>query len=301
MIRLLAIMILLSLAPKCPAGVRLPSAAEEVAAASWSALATSINSALAVTNPPGHTDGGGYRYLLRLNSGFLGCAISSNQIAYANHVGIPTACQYEGVFPNGQTFFTDQATHQVGGNPGIGIVTITGAVFSVYAPVQTNRQSAGTEFLSWGRGLGLDPGGTPTGAAGVRQFPIGGGGAQATRYNKFTLSFAGTFYNFYSTIGTNTDGVTTGGDSSGPCFVFNNATGRYEFVSVWWGSDAGTTPAGAVQENNLQQAYGTYSATGLIVSLLGTDLFGSATNAVATATPGFGTAVFERLSIGGGP
>lgn len=287
--RFLAAILLFCFAIHLEAIVLLPTPAEETAYGSWEATANAMNAQQLGTNAPGTTDFGGSPYIMVGTGTGLGCAISSNKIAFASHIGNATSWRY---YSDAAGVVTYTATSFASDPADFTIATVDG-VLPVYAPINTNNM-VGSNLIAWGRGKIFDPTGTPSGSPGARTFPIVFDPVDPDRLHWApvnvsqnsglvaggALVFAGVTYR----------GAATFGDSSGPLFKVNPTTGRSEFVGNWYGSEAaGST----VSDGNQSVLNTTWRRAGFIASNV-SDMSGSPTNAptAARGTINVGTFIF---------
>lgn len=246
------------------AGVRLPSAEEEAAFGSWSATAMALNAAHASTNIPG------WEKLLYDDNGFLHYPIGSNKVAYGSHIGRASRLRY--VCDSTISYYTTGTGEYQ--DVDSGYATLQSNTFPRWSSVYTNQAAPGDVLLTWGNGIGFDPTGTPTGSGASRRYPVSGN--KAVRWIRHTIgSVSAGIYISSPVIGTNTDGVITGEDSSGPSLRYNSASNRWDFVATSYYSFAGTIQAGFVVGGQQQGVSATYSRAGTLAALLGDDVNGS--------------------------
>lgn len=257
MTKIIAILVMVTLTAR--AVIVIPTAAEQ-AATNWTALSHRLNgSGATITN---HVS---YRFVLKLSNGFLGCAVGSNKVAFAAHIGSFTSVWFDDVNDVAHTTYAVTTTATTGD---FGIATLSD-VLPRWAAVDTNSV-IGSNVVGWGWGKGYDTNGTPTSPGGIRTFPLSES-AYATRWGPFRIwstdPATSSNYRIYTdtteTFGTNT--AVTGGDSSGPLFIYNAGATNWQFVGNWKSSAATTSE---VEDGNTQIANSTATANAFLASEL---------------------------------
>ncbi len=278
---LLAILFLFCLSAR--AVIVLPTTAE-MNATNWTALAHRLNgSGATITN---HVS---YRFVLKLSTGFLGCAIGSNKVAFAAHTTAPTSVWFDDVNDVSHTTYTVSSTTTSGD---FGIATLVEAL-PRWAAVNTNSLM-GSNVVAWGWGKGYDTNGTVTTNVYVRVFPLSES-TYATRWGPMQLysqdpATSSNYRLLTDSTDTNKPTAVVGGDSSGPLFFYNSGTTNWQFVGNWKSSAAGTS---SVEDGNTQIANSTYSVNSFLASNL-PDFNGYDPQSGTSSTkPNFNTGTFR--------
>lgn len=249
--------ILLLVCCSARAVIVLPSTAD-MDSTNWTALAHRLNgSGSAITN---HVS---YRFVMRLSSGYLACAVGSNKVAYAAHVGTPTTVWFDDVNDVGHTTYT---VSSVSASGDFAIATLSD-VLPRWASVNTNSLM-GSNVIAWGQGKGFNTNGTVS-TNFYRVFPLTDvlsktrwGPMQLYSLNPATSS---NYRLITDSSGTNNPTAAVGGDSSGPLFFYNTGTANWQFVGNWNGSEAS---GDTVEDFNTQIANATYTANSFLAGQL---------------------------------
>lgn len=241
-----------------PAVIVLPSTAE-LNGTNWTALAHRLNgSGATITNHPS------YRFVMKLSTGFLGCAVGSNKVAYSSHTTAPTSVWFDDVNDVAHTSYTVTST----ANSGDFAIATLAEVLPRWSAVNTNKLM-GSNVVAWGWGKGFDTNGTVTTNVYVRVFPLSES-TYATRWGPMALYSAnpsgGQDYRLLTdSSNTNNPSAVVGGDSSGPVFCYNPGATNWQLVGNWASSAAGTS---SVEDGNTQIANGTYTANSFLAGEL---------------------------------
>ncbi len=290
------ILLVVALAQNCPAPVTFPPSTFDQG--NWAAVSTALNNSQTNTPTLG-SDHGGRDYVAVCNTGFGCTAVSSNQFAIAAHI-FPTGgpMNMGAVTFQGSTYLV---TNRAAWNE-FAIMTVDGVITN-WCRIDTNTIPFYPRYgVMWGYGKGYkptDPVYTNSGVYTV--FPIQiETAALRWAYVKITSTYSAFGYTELRSIAYQDDlagnGAVVGGDSGGPLFVLNTSTGKHELIGTHHAADS-------INNDPFVGTFGVHASAwhnrDAITAYLNAG--DPPTNSVAPATPGFGTAVFERLSIGGAP